>query len=411
MSLSSSQQRQSPPPSLTNINPNSENEAAGQIPFPANTIIHSPPINLSHPIPTSNLPSKTILITGGASGFGATCCRSWASHHAIVIIGDINARAGEELVAEVRQSTGNQNLHFIQLDVTSWTSQVEFFDQAARLSPHGGIDCVIANAGIADAEENRKFEEPEPNQIKPGPTSITASITTGGRAGASPDGSPGASPPTLKTIDVNLYGVLYTTHLALHYLPRNPGSRPCDPDTHTGPRDRHLLLVSSIAGLAGLPSQPLYAAAKHAVVGLFRTLRMTAPMKCGVRVNMINPYFVDTPILGPLGALLLAGGGMATLESVLQATTRLVADQGIIGRALVIGPKTSAEHARAVGLEPDIVDQAVWDVYAHDFEQSDLFTRRVIGVTNLITRARGWTGLASDIANKASYGFWKMLGY
>ncbi|EXJ81200.1 hypothetical protein A1O3_07490 [Capronia epimyces CBS 606.96] len=378
-------------------NGDGNSDGDGVIPF-GTTVIHSDRVNLSTPILYSNLRDKTIVITGGASGFGATCFRAWASDGANVIIGDINSTKGTELVAAVRQATGNSHLHFLPLDVTSWASQAAFFKQAAELSPHGGIDCVVANAGIADAKENAAFEEPpdyEHYQHSP----------------SDADGETAPQAPSLKTLDVNLYGLIYTAHLALSYLARNPDSQACNVQTPAAPRDRHLLLVSSIAGLAGLPSQPLYAAAKHGVVGLFRTLRLITPIKHGIRVNMINPYFVDTPILGTLGSLVLAGGGMATIDSVLDATTRLVADQGIIGRALVIGPKTAAEHARIVGLELDAADQAVWDVHADDFEQSDLFTRRIIGVTNLVTRARGWAGVATDIANKASSGFWRALGY
>ncbi|KAL2416430.1 hypothetical protein ABEF95_001390 [Exophiala dermatitidis] len=384
----------------------------GTIPFPPASIIQSVPVPISLSTPAdktalhANLASKTILITGGASGFGATCFRSWASQGASVIIGDINSTLGTELVTTVHKETGNPNLHFIPLDVTSWSSQVKFFRRAAQLSPHGGIDCVVANAGVADANENREFEAPSREY-----GNVDDSIKGDG------DGDAAVPPPPgLRTLDVNLYGVIYTTHLAMWYLPRNPGSTPCDPKASSGSRDRHLLLVSSIAGLSGLPGQPLYAAAKHGVVGLFRTLRLTTPIKHGIRVNMINPYFVDTPILGPLGALVLAGGGMATIESVLEAATRLVADQSIIGRALAIGPKASVEQARAVGLVSDTAEmdtdgQAIWDVYAHDFEQSDLFTRRIIAVTNLITQARGWTGMVGDVAGKASYRFWKVLGY
>lgn len=121
--------------------------------------------------------------------------------------------------------------------------------------------------------------------------------------------------------------------------------------------------------------------------------------------------FVDTPILGPLGAVVLAGGGMATVADVVEATTRLVADQGIIGRALIIGSKTSEEDAKAMSLDLETKDQAVWDVYADDFAQSDLFVRRIIGVTNLVTQARGWVGLVTDVGRKVSGTVWKALGY
>ncbi|KAK4940986.1 hypothetical protein LTR10_019030 [Elasticomyces elasticus] len=362
-------------------------QAAGIIPF-GSTVIHSEPVDCSKPINRTNIRGKTIVITGGASGFGKACFEDWASHGANIIIGDINDKAGTQVVAQMRASTNNSNHHFIHLDVTSWSSQASFFKRAASLSPHGGIDCVMANAGVAIAQENAVFEEP-------------------------PDYSKMDHPPQpqMKTLDTNLNGLMYTTNLALSYLSRNPGSARCQVGQNTGTRDRHLILVSSIAGLASLPSQPIYATAKHGVVGLFRALRMTTPIKHGIRINMINPYFVDTPILGPMGAVVLAGGGMATVPDVVEATTRLVADQGIIGRALVIGSKTSQEHAKAMGLELETTDQAVWDVHADDFAQSDLFVRRIIGVTNLITQARGWGGIVSDVVRKVSGATWKTLGY
>ncbi|OCT45909.1 5'-hydroxyaverantin dehydrogenase [Cladophialophora carrionii] len=373
-------------------------------------VVHSGPVDVGQAINLDNIRGKTIVITGGASGFGAACSRHWASHGANIILGDLNHQQGTELVSQLRQTTENAQHHFIPLDVTSWTSQVHFFREAARLSPHGGIDTVMANAGIADAEEQRLFEQQVPDYSRlDGP-------------------APPPPPPKLRTYETNLTGVLYTAHLALSYLSRNPGSQKCKCTTTTGhqaeaaaaaaaaPRDRHLLLVASVAGLAGLPGQPLYTAAKHGVVGLFRSLRITSPITLGVRVNMINPYFVDTPILGPLGAFVLAGGAMARLEAVVEASTRLVADHGIIGRGLIIASKTSKEHAEAVGLEPqtehyDDRNQEIWDCYADDFEQSDLFTRRIVAVTNLVTSARGLIGIWVDIGSNLSRRFWRALGY
>ena len=248
-------------------------DGQGFIPYGTGSVVYSGPVDVSLPINTDNIRGKTILITGGASGFGAACFREWASHGANVIIGDVNAKAGTEVVDSIRQSTGNQNHHFIHLDVTSWESQVNFFKEAARLSLHGGIDHVMANAGVADAEEQILFEEPPDYSRQDSP-----------------------KPPRMRTYDINMTGVLYTTHLALSYLSRNPESQKCSTEQHDGERDRHLLLVASIAGLIGLPGQPLYAAAKHAVVGVFRTLRITTPLKTGVRVNMINPCKVLPPL-------------------------------------------------------------------------------------------------------------------
>ena len=345
---------------------------SGVIPY--NNIVASSAVDLSLPIPISSLASRTVLITGGASGLGAAMFTSLASHGCNVIIGDLNTSSGEKLVAQMRTTTQNSNHHFIKLDVTSWQSQVSFFKQAASLSPHGGIDCVIANAGICPALEAMTFETP-PDYTKM-------------------DNPPA---PPLKTLQVNLDGVMFTTTLALSYLSRNPGSQKCAIAPVPGPRDRHIILVSSIAGVAPIPSQSIYCASKHGVAGLFRALRITSPITTGVRVNMISPYFVDTPILGPGGAIITAGGAMARIEDVADAVMRLVADKGIIGRALMIGCRGNEEQTKAAGLETAQEGQAIWDVFGHDLDQTDIFTRRIIGVTNIIATTRGWFGMIADV--------------
>ena len=101
---------------------------------------------------------KTIVITGGASGFGEGFFRKWAANGANVIIGDMNDVRGKALVDEVRASTGNHKQHYLHVNVADWQSQVEFFRAAEKLSPSGGIDAVVANAGIPDVHMN--FEEP-----------------------------------------------------------------------------------------------------------------------------------------------------------------------------------------------------------------------------------------------------------
>ena len=345
------------------------------------SVISSGPVDMSKAIPYEDLKDRVVLITGGASGFGASISESLARHGAITIIGDINPDGGEQHVAALRRSSGNHNHHFIKVDVTDWTNQAAFFKQAASLSPHGGIDCVIANAGICDAPENALFENPPDYQSMDAPP-----------------------PPQMRTMDVNLTGVTYTTTLALSYLSRNPGSTATAIEPESGARDRHIILISSIAGLSALPSLSLYCAAKHGVVGLFRALRITTPKSTGIRVNMINPYFVDTAIMGRLGSLVLAGGAFAKIEDVTAAAVRLVADKSIIGRGLIVGARGSAEQIENAGLEPTNGqdEQGVWDVYGHDFEQSDVFCRRVVGVTNIISATRGWGGIAADVVAKVS---------
>jgi len=125
----------------------------------------SKPVDTKDPYDVAWLEGRTIVITGGASGFVEGFFRKWAESGANVIIGDVNSVRGNALVEEVRKTTGNQNHHYLHCDVSNWQSQVDFFHSAVKLSPHGGIDAVVANAGITDTQpfqspRNLDAEEP-----------------------------------------------------------------------------------------------------------------------------------------------------------------------------------------------------------------------------------------------------------
>ncbi|KAF2746608.1 NAD(P)-binding protein [Sporormia fimetaria CBS 119925] len=340
-------------------------------------IKQSPPIDLSIPYDAAWVKGKTILITGGASGFGAGFVEHWAKNGATVIVGDINTEKGDNLVRQLRRETGNNQVHFVHCDVTDWQSQVNLFKEAVKLSPHGGIDTVVANAGIAGSDPTQQpkgLDAPEPPE------------------------------PQFKILDVNLTGVMYTTHLAFFWLPKNPGSVPCNKDSKPSEqiRDRHLLLLSSIAGLAPIAIQPQYNAAKHAVVGLFRSLRASSHME-GVRINMVCPYFIDTPIVTTGARLMLAGGATGKVEDVVDATTRFVADSRILGRSLVVGPKVTVKQlddgqwALANKDTPGSTETALWEPCADDWENVEAFNRNIVKVLNQVQAVRGWVGWATDI--------------
>jgi NAD(P)-dependent dehydrogenase (short-subunit alcohol dehydrogenase family) len=343
-------------------------------------VVQSPPIDITKPYKASWLAKKTILITGGASGFGAGWAQKWAANNATLILGDVNVEAGDKLAREIRRETGNERVHFIYCDVTDWESQVNFFREAVKLSPHGGIDVVVPSAGI-----------PLPEKLTQPPSDLMDSTSP--------------KKPNLSVIDVNLTGVLYTCHLAFWYLPRNPGSEECSPDSdpETRARDRMILLVSSMAGLASVPTSPLYATSKHGLIGLFRCLKGQSFVH-GVRVNVVCPYFIKTPIVPASGRLLLAGGGWGALEDVIDAGTRLVADSRILGRALAIGPKgriIKTEVGDQVmdlpSAGPDGPETGIWEAYVDDFEMSDPFLRSFTSILNAVAGRRGWSGWVKDI--------------
>lgn len=346
-------------------------------------IRQSPPLDLSISYDTAWVKDKTIVITGGASGFGAGFVRHWAKNGATVILGDINIEKGDALARELQKETGRKSCHFVFCDVTEWQSQVNLFKEAVKLSPHGGIDTVVANAGIAGPDKVQMpgdLSAPEPRK------------------------------PNFKIMDVNCTGVLYTTHLAYYWLPRNPESKPCstDSDPKTQTRDRHLLLLGSIASLAPIAMQPQYGAAKHAVLGLFRSLRATSHPQ-GVRINCIFPYFIDTPIVLPGPRFLLAGGGMGKVEDVVDAATRFVADSRILGRSLVVGPKVTVKQDESGQWElvskdtSGSTETALWEPCADDWEEVEAFDRNIVKVLNTIQAVRGWTGWAKDMVKAIAY--------
>ncbi|KAK9384492.1 hypothetical protein V1515DRAFT_611410 [Lipomyces mesembrius] len=341
----------------------------------------SRPIDPSEPLNISRVKGKTILITGGASGFGASFFRKWAAAGADVIIGDVDENKGESIVREVRIATDNEHHHFVRCDVTDWQSQVNFFKEATKLSSHGGIDAVVANAGIL--ESNHTFNNPKNLDMLDPPK------------------------PDLSVIEVNLVGVLYTTHLALFYLPRNPGSEPAGSNSSQlkedeSPRDRHLLLIGSMASLYPIPLQTLYGTSKHGVLGLFRSLRSTAFTK-GVRVNLICPYFVETGILTPRGRAVLTGATLAKIEDVVEAASRLMADSRINGRNLVVGPRIrvveteEGEWQFSCEENATSTEVSLWEANTDDLENTDFFMRRIVGIMNAAHEMNGWIKWTKEI--------------
>ncbi|KAL6713592.1 hypothetical protein ACLMJK_009057 [Lecanora helva] len=351
--------------------------------YPLKESLQSPPIDHDCDVDEAWVKDKTIVITGGASGLGSSFLRKWAATGATVIIGDINVDKGDQLVRDTKKETSNSNLYFFYCDVTKWHSQVQFFKDAVNASPHGGIDTVVANAGILDPAN--EFESPGDLNVAEPP------------------------PPNLAVLDVNLTGVLYTTHLTLFHLSRNPDSFPASTEAPRSSRDRHLLLLSSMAGVLPLPGNTLYATSKHAIVGLFRSLRTTA-FAHGIRVNMLCPYFVDTPLIITPGRLLLAGGTLGRPEDVTEAGTRFVANPYVLRRAVVVGPKlkvkqdSSGEWKLVEASDESGDHRAIWEAYADDFEDNELFTRNYVRLLNGLVEIRGWIGWLSDLFAVLKYG-------
>jgi rhamnulose-1-phosphate aldolase/alcohol dehydrogenase len=93
------------------------------------------------------LQGRVALVTGGASGIGLAIADKLASQGACVTIADINNAGMAEVVADFGKRYGCDNVHNVNMDVTSEVAVIAGFE--STVARFGGLDIVVNNAGIA----------------------------------------------------------------------------------------------------------------------------------------------------------------------------------------------------------------------------------------------------------------------
>ena len=229
----------------------------------------------------SRLAGKIALVTGAASGLGRATARALAAEGAVVVAADIDA-PGARAVAE---ETGG---HAVACDV----SELEDNRAAVAFAVEtcGGLDLVHLNAGV------------------------------GSGCGVGDDFDLALY---RRAMGANLDGVVFGLHAALPALRARGGGA--------------IVVTSSLAGLTGVPYDPLYSANKHAVVGLTRSLGPGLAEE-GIRFNAVCPGFAESPIIEPIReALAQSGIAIIPAEAVAAAVVDLLAGDAA-GECVVIQP-------------------------------------------------------------------------
>jgi short-subunit dehydrogenase len=183
---------------------------------------------------------KTIAITGGSDGIGKALVEILLKAGAQVATCGRNSTKLSELEAQNR----NTPLLCISADVSIYEDCKKFIE--ATISKFGSIDILINNAGISMHAELRNAEI---DVFK-------------------------------KVMDINYFGTVYCTKLALESIIKNKGT---------------IVGVSSIAGYRGLPGRSGYSASKFAVNGWLEALR-TELVVDGVNVMWVCPGFTKSNI-------------------------------------------------------------------------------------------------------------------
>lgn len=186
---------------------------------------------------------KVALVTGGANGFGRATAARLAGEGAGVVLADIESGPGQEAAEEIGAA-------FIEVDV----SRPEASEAAVALAVEqfGGLDLAYLNAGISTGCGLAEHFELETYR---------------------------------RAMGVNLDGVVFGINAVVPAMRERGGGA--------------IVATASLAGLAAVPYDPIYAANKHAVVGLTRSYGpVLAPE--GIHFNAICPGFSDTRIIDPI---------------------------------------------------------------------------------------------------------------
>jgi len=109
-----------------------------------------------------------------------------------------------------------------------------------------------------------------------------------------------------------------------------------------------IINVASMAGLTSMPLDPVYAAAKHGVVGFTKSLGHLKDV--GIRVNAICPSFTDTPLVSSekneTFRKFVAALGILSPKLVAEGIYRLVTDETLAGELMRVTQKNGIDFAR-----------------------------------------------------------------
>jgi len=192
---------------------------------------------------SGQLEGKVALITGAATGIGATCARLLANEGATIACTSRPQDPYQEVVDGINAAGGKAI--GLALDVTSPESAQEVVEKVA--AELGGIHILVNNAGITDDQLLMRMK---PDSWR-------------------------------RVLSVNLDGVYNVTQPVIRHMIKQ--------------REGRIVSISSVVGMMGNPGQANYAASKAGIIGFTKSLARELGSR-GVTANAVAPGYIQTPM-------------------------------------------------------------------------------------------------------------------
>ncbi len=191
-----------------------------------------------------NWSDTVVFLTGASSGIGEGLALAMAKRGATLGLVARRKEMLDDLADRCRKF--DVKVRTFPVDVTD---EMALADAANEMhSEFGRIDLLIANAGIGGNDEDTRSYVPR---------------------------------AVRKVIEINLLGAANAVHAVVpHMVERGSG---------------HIVAISSLAGLRGLPKSAAYSASKAGMTAFFESVRLDVKHS-GVDVTIIQPGFIRTPL-------------------------------------------------------------------------------------------------------------------